>query len=166
MLYTHPTTNQCLMNVLPEIKQAAIEFGTDTTRTIASLVFSGAASRFGGIRFIFSHAGGTMPFPIDRFTQLAQIPALAARLPHGLHHELRSFFYDTAQAASSIPMRALTTLVPSSHVLFGTDFPYRTASEHVTGLRACGFDDAGLHAIERTNALDLLPLSMIERTSP
>ena len=36
-----------------------IEFGTDTTRTIASLIFTRTAARFPDINFIFSHAGGT-----------------------------------------------------------------------------------------------------------
>jgi predicted TIM-barrel fold metal-dependent hydrolase len=163
VLYTHPTNNRCLMRVLPEIKTAAIEFGTDTTRTIASLVFGGAAARYPGVRFIFSHAGGTMPYLIDRFLELEKIPALAARLPHGLMHELRAFYYDTAQAAQPATLRALTTLVDPSHVLFGTDFPYRTAADHVAGLHRCGFAADELHAIERANALDLLALPMIAR---
>jgi hypothetical protein len=33
--------------------------GTDTTRTIASLVFSGAAARFRDVQLIFLHGGGT-----------------------------------------------------------------------------------------------------------
>jgi predicted TIM-barrel fold metal-dependent hydrolase len=77
--------------------------------------------------------------------------------------QLRAFFYDTAQAAQPATMRALTTLVDTSQVLFGTDFPYRTAADHVAGLHRCGFDAPQLHAIERANALDLLALEMIDR---
>ena len=156
VVYTHPSTNVCQMNVLPEIKQAAIEFGTDTTRTIASLLFSGAASRYGRTRFIFSHAGGTMPFLIDRFVQLAELPALAGRLPNGLTAELQKFYYDTAQAANPTAMRALMSLVDPSQVLFGSDYPYRTAADHVTGLHTCGFNASELQAIEHKNATRLL----------
>ena len=54
-------------------------------------------------------------------------------------------------------MAALTKLVAVSQILFGTDFPYRTAADHVAGLRECGFNEAELQAIDRDNALTLLP---------
>jgi hypothetical protein len=48
--------------------------------------------------------------------------------------------------------------VPTSQIVLGTDFPYRTAIDHVKGLRDCGvFDEAQLKMIERDNALGLLP---------
>jgi hypothetical protein len=58
VVYTHPSAANCCRNLVPEIPVSVIEYATDTTRTIASLVFSGSASRFPDIRFIFSHAGG------------------------------------------------------------------------------------------------------------
>jgi predicted TIM-barrel fold metal-dependent hydrolase len=55
VLYTHPTAPNCCRNLVPDVPAPIIEYGTDTTRTIASLVFSGTAARFPNIRFIFSH---------------------------------------------------------------------------------------------------------------
>jgi hypothetical protein len=55
-------------------------------------------------------------------------------------------------------MSALSKVVPTSQIVLGTDFPYRTAIDHVKGLRDCGvFDEAQLKMIERDNALGLLP---------
>ena len=43
-------------------------------------------------------------------------------------------------------------------IVFGTDFPYRTGSDHVKGLREAGvFTDEQMASIERGNALKLIP---------
>jgi predicted TIM-barrel fold metal-dependent hydrolase len=155
--YTHPVRPDCCTGLLPEITESAIEYGTDTTRTIASLVFSGAATRFPDIKWIFSHAGGTMPFLIGRFLGLAKSPQFAPRLPNGVLPVLKSFYYDTAQVALAGPMVSLLKLVAASQILFGTDFPFRSALDHVQGLAECGcFGERELDAIEHENATRLL----------
>jgi predicted TIM-barrel fold metal-dependent hydrolase len=156
ILYTHPVTCPSCVGLVPEINDRVIEFGTDTTRTIASLLFSGAAARYPGIHFIFSHAGGTMPFLIERFQDAAKAPEMAQRLPKGLMYELQRFYYDTAQSANPAAMSALSKVVPISQVLFGSDFPYKGSSVQVAGLHKCGFSPQELKAIERENALRLL----------
>jgi len=99
IVYTHPTTASCCGNLIPDVPDAIVEWGTDTTRTIAGLV-SGTAARCRDVTFIFSHGGGTMPFLAERFQRLPQAnPKVAARLPGGVDAELRRFYYDTAQAA-------------------------------------------------------------------
>jgi predicted TIM-barrel fold metal-dependent hydrolase len=156
--YTHPTAANCCRNLIAEVPESIIEFGTDTTRTIASLVFTGTASRYPDIRFIFSHAGGTMPFLTERFTRLPLVRKdLAPRVPNGVAYELSKFYYDTAQASHPMALASLLKLVPVSQVVFGTDYPYRTAADHVKGLAEYGFGAADLRAIDRDNALRLLP---------
>jgi predicted TIM-barrel fold metal-dependent hydrolase len=85
------------------------------------------------------------------------MPEMAARLPNGVMYELRRFYYDTAQTSNPVAMTALTKVVPISQVLFGTDYPYRTSLDHVVGLSGCGFTSEQLQAIERDNAIRLLP---------
>jgi hypothetical protein len=84
-------------------------------------------------------------------------PATTARLPRGVRHELARFHYDTAQSANSSALSCLLKVVSVSQVLYGTDFPFGTRSKRVEGLRTCGFLPAELSAIERDNALQLLP---------
>lgn len=43
--YTHPNDPSCCLNIASSVPPVIIEYGTDTTRTIASLVFSGTAQR-------------------------------------------------------------------------------------------------------------------------
>lgn len=157
LVYTHPVAIACCVNLVPDIPDVVIEYGTDTTRAIASLVFSGAAARYPDVRIIFSHAGGTMPFLIGRFMNLAEVPHLAARLPHGLLHELKKFHYEVAQATNPGAMASLLQLAPVTQVLFGTDFPFRTGEKHVQGLNACGLSDRDLQAIYSGNATALMP---------
>ncbi|HVB82469.1 MAG TPA: amidohydrolase family protein [Candidatus Binataceae bacterium] len=54
-------------------------------------------------------------------------------------------------------MAALRKIVPVSHILFGTDYPYRTAAEHAKELRQSRvFSAKEIDRIERGNALKLL----------
>ena len=157
--YTHPNNPACCTNLDTGVPAVIIEYGTDTTRTIASLIYSGTAQRCPNINFIFSHAGGTISALTERFnTQAVRLPDLKAR---GFDYDvvmklLRGFYYDTAQAANPIAMASLTKLVDVSQIVFGTDYPYRTGLEHVQGLSKV-FGAADLRAIDRENALRILP---------
>ncbi len=115
------------------------------------------ASRCPDIKFIFSHAGGTLPFLIERFIRLPRAnKTAAAKTPEGVIPLLQRFYYDTTQVANPAAMGALTKVVPTTHVLFGTDFPFRTSADHVNGLKEI-YAEADLHKIESDNARALLP---------
>lgn len=162
VVYTHPSTPNCCGHLLPEAPVPMIEYGTDTTRTIASLVLSGATNRYPDIRWIFSHAGGTMPFLFERFLFQASVqsktPGGADKIPHGVLYELKRLHYDTAQSANAYALGPLTRLVPNTQICFGTDFPYRAMADNVNGLAECGlFRPRDLERIERGNAARLLP---------
>lgn len=159
VVYTHPTAANCCVNLVPTQQPVMIEFGTDTTRTIADIIFSGNARKFPDIKWIFSHAGGTMPFLIERFVRNPLlVPAAKDTVPEGTLAELKRFYYDTAQTSNKASMSALAAIIPTSQILFGTDFPYRTGKDHVEGLRKAGvFSEDEMSAIERGNALKLLP---------
>jgi len=162
VVYTHPTTPDCCGHLLPEAPVPMIEYGTDTTRSIASLVLSGATSRYPDIRWIFSHAGGTMPFLLERFLFQAGVqsktPEGARKIPNGVLYELRRLYFDTAQSSNPYAMGPLTRLVSNTQICFGTDFPYRAIADNVSGLAECGlFSPSDLEQIERGNASRLLP---------
>jgi 6-methylsalicylate decarboxylase len=158
VVYTHPTAANCCKNLLPYFNPSVVEFTADTTRTIASIVFSGSAARYPDIRWIFSHGGGTMPFIVERFTRAPLLnPKLKEAIPNGVEAELRKFYYDVAQAAHPTAMAAMRQLIPMSQVLYGTDYPFRLNGDYVKALAEHGFSAAELAAINRGNALRLLP---------
>ena len=158
LLYTHPTAASCCRSLQSDVPPTVIEFGTDTTRAITQIVFSGTAARCPDLNFVFSHAGGTLPFLTERLLKMPVLdPTLASRVPHGVLHELQRFYYDTAWSAHPMALASLTRLVKPAQIVFGSDYPYRTGIDHVKGLADYGFSSAELRAIERDNALRLLP---------
>src|SRR5687768_4575337 len=157
IVYTHPTTADCCTNLIPNVAPTVIEFGTDTSRTITDIVFSGTAARCPDARFVFSHGGGTLPYLTERLVRAPlQNAALKARVPNGVLTELQRFYYDVAWSAHPGALASLTKLVPVSQILFGSDYPYRTGEDHVKGLMEYGFSAADLTAIGRGNARRLL----------
>ena len=157
VVYTHPIQPACCRNLIAAVPRAVVEFGTDTTRTIASIMFTGTASRCPDIKFIFSHGGGTMPFLIERFVRLpANNKQAAANVPEGVMPLLWRFYYDTAQISNAAAVAALTKVVPTTQILFGTDYPFRTSADYVAPLKEL-FGEADLRKIESENARALLP---------
>jgi len=156
LVYVHPTQPVCCMGLVPGVTVSTIEYATDTSRTIASLVYSGMSTRFPDIRWIFSHGGGTMPFLLGRFERLAS-EKKDPWLKNGAAPLLRKFHYEIAQANHPGALDALMRLAPIDHVLFGSDYPLRPASEAVEGVTAYSFTDAERRAIDRDNAERLVP---------
>jgi 6-methylsalicylate decarboxylase len=158
VVYTHPTDAACCPNLIPGVAPQMLEYPTDTTRAIANVIVNGAASRYPRVRFVFSHAGGTITAIAGRFLGAAAGgPALAGPAePDSRLFHVRRFYYDTAGSANPVTMRALATLVPTSQIVFGTDAPFVDGAATVEGLRHCGFSDDELRGIERDNALALL----------
>jgi predicted TIM-barrel fold metal-dependent hydrolase len=156
VVYVHPTTPDCCRGLVPGIPPGAIEYATDSTRTIAHLVFSGTAVKFPDIRWIFSHSGGTLPFLTARFVRLAQ-ERKPAHLPDGPLPEFKKFYYELAQGNTPGQIAALLKMVAPSQVMYGTDYPFRDGAEVNAGIAAWGFDAADLRSIERETAIKLLP---------
>jgi len=157
IVYFHPFRAECCKDLQPELGTAVIELGTDTTRNIASLLFSGTASKYPEIRFIFSHGGGTAPYLMNRFVTVMQRPDIAARLPKGLLYEVQKFYYDTAMFFNPNSWPTFKKVVPVSQMLYGTDYPFVTPYDVAKGLDDCGLSRAERRAIDRENALRLFP---------
>jgi 6-methylsalicylate decarboxylase len=155
--YTHPADPACCSNNLAGFSPIFIEYGTDTARTIASLIFSRTSARFPDIDFIFSHGGGTVTALTDRLTfQMMLFPQYREFTGAGVMAELKRFFYESAQVANPIAMASLTKMVALSQILFGSDYPYRIAAQQVAGLEQI-FSPEDMRKINRDNALKLLP---------
>ena len=159
VVYFHPTNAPC-SQCLPEIPAATLDFPFDTTRAVVSLLFSGTFARCRRIRFIFSHAGGTVPFLAERISRLTVRPEFKEKVPNGVVPELERLYYDTALSANWLAFRSLLELVAPDHVLFGSDYPFApeaTMTATIKGLMELGLPAGDLMGIERDNALSLFP---------
>lgn len=158
VVFVHPVSPQCCQASLAGIPPCLEEFMFDVTRAITSMLFGGTFAMFPDIRFIFTHAGGTMT-PIS-----GRINAFGARhheydaaVPHGVYYELKKLHYDIANSTNPSAMSALMNLVPTSQILFGSDTPFVPIVATATGLDKITLPDDVRFAINRGNALQLFP---------
>ena len=166
VVYTHPTDSACCQNLIPRVANQMLEYPMDTTRTIASLIVSETATKCPDVRFIFSHAGGTLVGVAGRLLgpeMTADNLAKPTAAPDSRLHHLRRFYYDTAGSANPVNMQALKTLVGTSQIVFGTDAPFFDGAPQVQGLQRAGFSADELRGVERDNALNLDPAIQVER---
>jgi predicted TIM-barrel fold metal-dependent hydrolase len=154
-VYVHPTSTACCWNIVPGIPISTEEFGFDTTRTITSLLYSGTLSRCADCKFIFSHGGGTIPMLAGRIGGGAR--RLTQLVPHGPDYEFQKLYFDTASATNAPAMAAILKLVPLSHVMFGTDFPWGNAGTARKGLEGIGLSEREIQAIEYESAQQMFP---------
>jgi 6-methylsalicylate decarboxylase len=91
VVFVHPSIHPTSKDLPLDIPAAATEFPFDTSRAAFNLVWTGAAERYPNIRYILSHAGGTLPFLAWRFSLLDYYPGLFERAPAGVMAYLKLF---------------------------------------------------------------------------
>ena len=83
--------------------------------------------------------------------------SLASRVPNGVMYELKKLYYDIANATNASSLSALMNLVPTTQILWGSDFPYRLVGPPATGWDNYGVSPEIKQAVNRNNALKLFP---------
>ena len=136
-VFVHPTIPSCCRTLMPGTSPIIAEVQQDTTRTVMSLLFSGTLTRCKDIRFIFCHAGGSVPMVASRMTQYGP-KDLAERLPQGVDYELKRLYYDIAVGGNRPAIAALAR----HRLVVGITKPFAA----ITGEQA---DAVGLKYIER-----------------
>jgi predicted TIM-barrel fold metal-dependent hydrolase len=157
-VFFHPTTPSCCTQHQLDLPAAIMEYPFDTTRTIVNLLFGGTFDRCPDARFIFTHAGGTLPMLAHRIARWAQIDKkVAEKVPTGAMAEFRKLHYDIVSATNPITFNSVRELAGVSQLLFGSDYPYWEPAITTDGLAKLGLSATDVAAIERGNALRLLP---------
>ena len=158
VVFFHPTIAACCGAVLPGLTPQQIEYPFDSARAITSLLIGGTIFRSPDIKWIVSHGGGVIASLAGRMdNNIGHDKRFEQFFPNGLMAELRRLYYDTASANAAPSLAALKELAPISHLLFGSDAPFGPPIKSVKAMEAYPFAAADRAAIDRSNALALLP---------
>jgi 6-methylsalicylate decarboxylase len=170
VVFIHPFVNKCCRQLVAGVGDAVIEYDIDTTRAITSLLFNGVLSQCPDVRFIVNHSGAAVPTLAGRIKD--RVPGATTnnfgskpsnhegkneKIPNGVFYELRKLYYECAHATYPMPMAALTNFVPTSQLLFGTDYPAEPMESTLDQLPNDGFSPEVLRALDRGNAERLFP---------
>jgi aminocarboxymuconate-semialdehyde decarboxylase len=102
-----------------------IDFPTDTNRAVAQMHYTNRFARTPNVKYIFSHAGGSIPYLAARFAIIDEMAFIPGGEQRGTAADMfRRMYWDTALSASDPVLRMLRDVAGIDQVLFGTDFPY------------------------------------------
>jgi len=162
VVFIHPDIPPAFEQIKIKLPAYALEVCFDTTRTAYSLILNGMTEKYPNIRFILSHAGGVVPYLAARVRLINHtMPQFAEKMPKGLEHYLRKFYYDTALSAYPATFACLKELVGTEQIIFGSDYifaPKQIAPLTSKGIMDYdGFNNNDIAAIESGNAIKLFP---------
>jgi aminocarboxymuconate-semialdehyde decarboxylase len=102
-----------------------LDFPTDTNRAVAQMHYTNRFARTPNVKYIFSHAGGSIPYLAARFAIIDEMGFIAGGKQRGAAADMfRRIYWDTALAGSDPVLRMLRDVAGVNQVLYGTDFPY------------------------------------------
>jgi aminocarboxymuconate-semialdehyde decarboxylase len=105
-----------------------VAFPFDTTLAVAKMCFDGMLAKFPDIRWIIAHAGGAIPYIMERldngYRDYAETKTNIDRLPS---EYLKNLYYDTVTFSPYV-LRLLRDLVGVDHMVMGSDYPHLLGS--------------------------------------
>jgi 6-methylsalicylate decarboxylase len=149
-----------------------LDFPTDTNRAVAQMHYTNRFARTPNVKYIFSHAGGSIPYLAARFAIIDEMGFIGGVEQRGTAADMfHRIYWDTALSASDPVLRMLRDVAGIDQVLFGTDFPYLRRDLAVGSkqkiLRSTELNDSERCAILGNNASRLFPrLFRSHRSTP
>jgi predicted TIM-barrel fold metal-dependent hydrolase len=153
VVHVHPISPPGCRGALAGYPDPFLEFPFDTTRTITSLLYGGALTRWPGIGWVFSHGGGATAVLAQRIVALA---SMTGSIPDPLDQLSQRLHVDAVTTTSDGAFTAVRELFGPDRIVFGSDYPYVPIEATAAGLRALDLDEDVRSAIGRDNALRLL----------
>jgi 6-methylsalicylate decarboxylase len=125
VVFVHPTVSPDTAFHQLGSPDSLLDFPVDTSRAIANLHYSNTFARTPDVKYIISHAGGTIPYVATRFGIVDEMAIIDGAEERGTAADtLRRLYWDTALAWKDPILRMLRSVVGMGQVLYGSDFPY------------------------------------------
>ena len=162
IVFVHP--DRPAFDLPPIAPPAILEFPSDTMRAGAHLLLSGTVRKYERIRFILSHAGGTLPYLLPRLNLWLDMSEEARMKVGDLGEAFRRFYFDTALSGGFASLDALVQVADPTHILFGSDLPIITDSAMAVcdaALDRSELPGLSAHALYRGNAEALLGVTAL-----
>jgi predicted TIM-barrel fold metal-dependent hydrolase len=161
VVFVHPNPSPDAVAHSLGLPDNLLDFPTDTNRAVAQMHYTNRFARTPNVKYIFSHAGGSIPYLAARFAIIDEMGFVAGGEQRGTAADMfRRMYWDTALAASDPVLRMLRDIAGISQILFGTDFPYQRRDLAVKSkqqiLHSSALDDLERRAILDGNASSLL----------
>ena len=163
VVFLHPTVPVCVEHTSLGYAPSLIEFVFDTTRAVTHLALSGTLERCPDLRLIVPHAGGTIPFLVDRISLLAArfVPGTTTHAPAGVETYFRRLYYELAIATNRHTVASVLQLVGPERLLYGSDWPALDEADVQSLIQVLDgnplLQPEDRARIERHNALELFP---------
>ena len=161
VVFVHPTSSPDPTGRLG-LPDSLIDFTADTTRALAQMHYGNTFARTPNVKYIFSHAGGTIPYLATRFSIVDEMNVIPGAEERGTAADtLRRLYWDTALSWRQPILRMLRSVAGMGQVLFGSDYPYlrrdlAVACRHEVETSA-ELDSEESRAVLADNALKLFP---------
>jgi 6-methylsalicylate decarboxylase len=125
VVFVHPNASPDPTAHALGLPDSLIDFTADTTRAIAQMHYSNTFARTPDVTYIFSHAGGTIPYLAGRFAIVDEMGVIAGAEDRlSAAETFRRLYWDTALSWGDPVLEILRSVVGIDRVLFGTDYPY------------------------------------------
>jgi 6-methylsalicylate decarboxylase len=168
VVFVHPNPSPDAVAHSLGLPDNLLDFPTDTNRAVAQMHYTNRFARTPNVKYIFSHAGGSIPYLAARFAIIDEMGFIPGGEQRGTAADMfRRVYWDTALAASDPVLRMLRDIAGISQVLHGTDFPYQRrdlavkSKQHI--LHSSALDDLERRAILGGNASRLLRAESVPR---
>src|SRR2546423_341765 len=162
VVFVHPPASPDPIAHTLGLPDALLDYPADTSRAITKLHYSNTFAGTPDVRYVFSHAGGTIPFVAGRFGIVDEMDVIPGAQERGAFADtLPRLYWDTASAFSDPVIHMLRSVTGLDNVVFGTDYPSPRDAISIAGPRQLRhtpeLDDGDRRAVLGGSAARLIP---------